>query len=164
MALGEHLYNYICNDLANCSGNYLEIGVFNGDGFARVAAKHKDKKCYALDPFIEDGYTTDHTNTIRGSKIDSQRKNFYNSIEDLTNVEHFELTSVQFSNNLTNQQVTDMDISYVLIDGSHHYDDVVNDYKLAVKLIEKNKSGTIQCMANDSALAFCCKWGARSKR
>ncbi len=143
MPLGNHLYQYICNDLKDYQGNYLEIGVFDGDGFVRVATEYKDKKCYAVDPFIEDGYTSLTSAQKRGNKLDSQKQSFLNCTQNLSNIEHFEMTSVDFFNNFTEQKAIEMNVSFVLIDGSHHYDDVVNDYKLSVELIKKTRQGII---------------------
>ena len=143
MPLGEHLYSYIRSNLQNHFGNYLEIGVFNGDGFASVASTFPDKKCFAIDPFIEDGYTSHTTSTARGGHLGSQKANFLNATKKLPNVNYFEMTSVDFFNSLSEQQIIDMDISCIVIDGSHHYTDVVNDQNLSMKLLRNNKTGII---------------------
>ena len=143
MALGDHLYDYVRGNLKNHSGNYLEIGVFNGDGFASVASTFPDKICYALDPFIEDGHTSNTTSVATGGHLVLQKENFLNATKQLSNVNHFETTSVNFLNSLSEQQIVDMDVSCVLIDGSHHYVDVVNDYQLSMRLLSKNKTGII---------------------
>lgn len=143
MALGDHLYDYICENLKKYPGNYLEIGVFNGDGFARVASSYQDKKCYVIDPFIEDGHTSSTTSVERGHKLNSQKENFLHNTRDLTNIEHNETTSIDFFNLLTDQQIQEMNIGLILIDGSHHFADVVNDYKLSMKLLSMTKLGLI---------------------
>lgn len=143
MALGDHLYKYICGNLSNYPGNYLEIGVFNGDGFVKIASEYPNKKCYAIDPFLEDGYTSALTKAERGASINSQRTNFTNAIKNLNNVVHYDMSSSTFANVLNEPLINEMNISFVLIDGSHHYADVVNDYNLAMRLFQHNKQGLI---------------------
>jgi hypothetical protein len=143
MALAEHLYDYISNNLVNYPGNYFEIGVFNGDGFARIASKYVDKHCYAIDPFIEDGYTSATSSIERGNSLNTQKESFLNLTKDLKNTTHYETTSVEFCSNLTESQIDVLNVSVILIDGSHHYSDVVNDYQLSVKLLQKQKHGIV---------------------
>lgn len=143
MALAEHLYDYISEHLSNYRGNYFEIGVYNGDGFARIASRYANKHCYAIDPFIEDGYTSPTSSVDRGNRLNKQKESFLNATNGLQNITHYEITSVEFFHNLTDSQIDEMNISVILIDGSHHYDDVVNDYKLSVKLLEKQKNGIV---------------------
>jgi hypothetical protein len=143
MAFGDHFYNFVLDRLTNLPGNYLEIGVFNGDGFALIPNKHTNKMCYAIDPFIEDGHTR-HTSGVRsGERMNAQKLSFIEHTADLTNVKLFEETSTSFYTNLTEQLVNDMNISIIVIDGSHHYSDVVNDYKLSLKLLTKQGKGLI---------------------
>ena len=143
MALGDHLYDYVHSKLDHYSGNYLEIGVFNGDGFAGVAKKFSNKICYAVDPFIEDGHTEGTSGISKGHALQSQEENFINNTKNLSNVIHYKMTSVDFNNQLEDSQITTMNISIIVIDGSHHYVDVINDCKLSVKLLSHNKSGII---------------------
>ena len=135
-------YDFFQTQLTTSAHNYLEIGVFNGDSVAGIARNHLDKSIYGIDPFIEDGCTTHYTQQPRGHSIDTQRTRTYNDIEQLTNVILHEVTSKEFSNNLTDQLVKDMNVGWVLIDGSHHYEDVAIDVKLAMRLIG-NKTGGI---------------------
>jgi hypothetical protein len=71
-----------------------------------------------------------------------QQANTYKNIEGLTNVVLFETTSKGFADMLTDEMVTDMDVGWVLIDGSHHYRDVIIDINLAIRLIG-HKPGVI---------------------
>lgn len=143
MALGNHLYDYVINNLDQYPGNYFEIGVFNGDGFARVASNYTNKHCFAIDPFIEDGYTSATSSIDRGNKLSTQKENYLNATKHLSNITLFETTSVEFVQNLTDVQINDMAISIILIDGSHHYNDVVNDYQLSIQLLQQQKNGII---------------------
>lgn len=143
MALGEHLYDYISEHLGKYPGNYFEIGVFNGDGFARIASKYNHKLCYAIDPFIEDGHTSGTSFIERGNSLNTQKESFLNLTKELKNITHYETTSVEFCSNLTDSQIDALNVSVILIDGSHHYTDVVNDYQLSIKLLQKQKHGII---------------------
>ena len=129
--------------LPDSSYNYLEIGVFNGDSIAQLASENPGKTMYGIDPFIEDGFTTEHTQKLQGQSIDTQRAATYNEIKDLTNVVLFEVTSQAFANILTDEMVTDMNIAWVLIDGSHNADDVSIDVDLAMRLIGTKKGGIV---------------------
>ena len=73
----------------------------------------------------------------------TQRQNTYNNISGLDNVVLFETTSEDFSEKLTDQMVADMNIAWVLIDGSHHYEDVVIDVALALRLIGTRPGGIV---------------------
>lgn len=143
VALGDHLYDYVSNHLDNYPGNYLEIGVFNGDGFSSIANKFPNKICYAIDPFIEDGHTEHSTGVTQGDSLLTQKENFIINTKDLKNIVHYQVTSVNFYNQLEASQIEQMDISVIVIDGSHHYNDVVNDCKLSIKLLSKRKLGLI---------------------
>lgn len=143
MALGNHLYDFVIDNLYKYTGNYFEIGVFNGDGFARVASNYMTKNCYAIDPFIEDGYTSATTSIERGCELSSQKQSFLSVTQGLKNITHFETTSKDFLEKLNDIHVDEMNISIILIDGSHHYSDVVNDYQLSIRLLQKQKEGII---------------------
>jgi hypothetical protein len=124
------------------TGNYLEIGVFNGTGFAKIARENSNKKCYAVDPFIEDGHTIANSGKDQGTYLNQQKQNFLENTKDLPNVILHEMTSAQYAAQLTDQQCNDMNISIVTIDGDHHYEHVVIDFEIAIKLIG-NKVGQI---------------------
>ena len=122
--------------------NYLEIGVYNGDSIATLARMNPNKTIYAIDPFIEDGRTTHDTGVDRGEYMSQQEINTRKNIEGLENVVLFKMTSEEFSDMLTDEMVDLMNIGHVLIDGSHHYRDVVIDYELATRLFG-NKPGVV---------------------
>lgn len=135
-------YNFFMQELDSSPYNYLEIGVFNGDSIAGLARTYPNKVVYAIDPFIEDGATINHSGVQEDEFMPTQRENTMNHIHGLENITLFELLSRDFSNILTDEMVSDMNVGHVLIDGSHHYDDVIVDVNLAMRLIG-NKSGSI---------------------
>lgn len=135
--LSGQVYDYVCRELPTIDGNYFEIGVFNGAGFARVARENSGKKCYAVDPFIEDGHTNASSGSSTGSYLNQQKQNFLENTKDLDNITLFEMTSTDFANQLTDQQINEMNISAVTIDGNHHYEHVVVDFGIAVRLLKQ---------------------------
>lgn len=140
--LSGALYHFAKLNLAACPGNYFEIGSFNGVGTAMLAKHYVDKIIYAVDPFIEDGYTVDASGQEQGNEMLAQREAFAQHTNGLENVVLFETTSSQFADILTDEMIGSMNVQWVFIDGSHHYDDVVIDSDLAVRLIDK-KPGVI---------------------
>ena len=122
--------------LARTGANYLEIGVFNGDSIGRLGTMYPNKIIYGIDPFIEDGYTTNLTGVERGQHISQQEENTLKNINGLDNVILFKMTNKEFVEILTDEMVNMMQISHVLIDGSHHYKDVAIDAELAVRLLD----------------------------
>jgi len=128
--------------LANSPLNYLEIGIYNGDSIAQLGTLNKDKKIFAVDPFIEDGNTSHNSGVHQGESLVNQKESSYNLIKDLENVKIFEMTSKQFLQELTPTMIEELNVGCVLIDGSHHYDDVVLDGILALSLIA-SKSGIV---------------------
>lgn len=140
--LSGAVYDYVYTELSKTDGNYFEIGVFNGSGFARVAKENPDKYCYAVDPFIEDGHTVLSSDKKTGEQLTQQKHNFLENTKDLTNITLFEMTSSVYTKQLTDQQCNEMNITMVTIDGDHHYEHVVIDFEIALRLIG-NKEGQI---------------------
>jgi predicted O-methyltransferase YrrM len=136
-------HEFFRDHLQRSTHNYLEIGVFNGDSIAEMAKAYPSKQIYAVDPFIEDGYTS-HTSMVeRHEHLGEQKKNTLENINGLTNVTLFETTSEQFAKDLTDEMVVSLDVGWVLIDGSHHYPDVAIDTELAMRLIGDKKGGIV---------------------
>jgi hypothetical protein len=133
--LSGSVYDYVAMILPPLPGNYFEIGVFNGAGFARIAQENPNKTCYAVDPFIEDGNTVAHSGVDTGSRLSQQKQNFLEYTKELTNVVLYEMTSASYAAQLTNQQCQDLNISIVVIDGDHHYPNVVIDFDIAARLL-----------------------------
>lgn len=141
--LSQHVYYLIGKSLTNSPYNYLEIGVFNGVGFSEMAKHFKDKKCYAVDPFIEDGHTVDSSNIETGKEMPSQRESALSYIAEHSNASIEIMTSHQFRETLTPEKIESLNVGVVLIDGNHHYDFVVNDYELALMLIGRKEGYVI---------------------
>lgn len=135
-------FEYFKNQLATAESNYLEIGVFNGDSIANLARIFPNIKVYAVDPFIEDGWTIHTTGVDFNQSMPVQRFNTYNNIKGLDNIKLFEMPSSEFAELLDSDLIDSLNVGHVLIDGSHHYADVVIDIDIAMQLIG-NKSGSI---------------------
>lgn len=140
--LATHACEYIKTNLKNYPGNYLEIGVYEGDGLATIACEYSDKKIFGLDPFIEDGCTQWLTHVETGKELARQRDLTMQNIAGLDNIQLFEMTSIDFANNLTDQQVKEYNVDVIFIDGSHQFADVTNDWRLALRLLS-GKEGLI---------------------
>ena len=139
--LSQHVYTYLEGALnQGYTGNYLEIGVFNGIGTAVIARAFPELIVYAIDPFIEDGNTVAASGQAPGEIMNAQREAYYSNAE--SNQKLFEMTSEQFAAQLTDQQIKTMNIQWVLIDGDHHLPAVTIDYQLAMKLLG-NRAGHI---------------------
>jgi hypothetical protein len=123
------------NQHIGAHGNYLEIGVFNGNSIAGLARNHPTKTIFGIDPFLEDGCTTAHTQVEQDEFMPVQYANTQHNILGLDNITLFQVTSQEFAEMLTDEMAADMNINWVLIDGSHHYEDVINDVHLAMRLI-----------------------------
>jgi hypothetical protein len=140
--LSSHVYEPISEYLRDSKTNYLEIGVFNGAGLVKIATDNPNILCEAVDPFIEDGHTTGASQIPTGKKMSAQHNSTVASIDGLENVNLNVMTSHQYFAELTEEKITTLNIGTVLIDGNHHYEFVVNDYKLAMAVIA-NKAGLI---------------------
>lgn len=136
-------FNFFTNHLPTSEYNYLEIGVFNGDSIAQIGRQNPNKVIYGVDPFIEDGCTMDHTLVNEHEFMSTQHENTMKNIEGIENVVLLKMTSIEFSETLTDELVNDMNVGWVLIDGSHHYADVINDCHLAMRLIGDRKGGIV---------------------
>jgi hypothetical protein len=115
--------------------NYFEIGVFEGDGLAHLARKAPHKSIFGVDPFVEDGYTSHTSGDERDRSMNQIEITANNNIKGLENVVLFKMTGQEFADMLTDDMIEMMDIGHVLIDGSHHYEDVQVDYELAIRLL-----------------------------
>lgn len=136
-------YNFFMQQLMHSQHNYLEIGVFNGDSVAGLARAFPSRTIFGIDPFIEDGCTVLHTGVNEKEYMPTQHENTMNNIAGLSNVLLFEIMSTEFYNKLTDKAIEDMDVAWVLIDGSHHYTDVINDVNLAMRLIGDRQGGIV---------------------
>lgn len=124
------------------SRNYLEIGVFEGDGLAHLALAAPHKSVFGVDPFIEDGFTSHASGDSQTEHMSQVEQTATANTKDLANAVLFKMTGQEFADMLTDEMINLMDIGHVLIDGSHHYEDVQVDYELAIKLLN-GKPGII---------------------
>jgi hypothetical protein len=155
----EDLYFGITNLLSKCSGNYLEIGCYEGVGIAGVAEfcdeiAKINKKVYGIDPFLGDEFVSwdDHVELRKNLKegeeapmflpLTEQKENLYHNISPHDSITFYETTTEDFMKSKTDAEIEEMNISVCLVDGSHHYDYVVIDWHLALKAIG-DKSGFI---------------------
>jgi hypothetical protein len=137
-----HLFKYFKENLKNSNANYLEIGVYNGDSIHLLADEYPNKIIVGVDPFIEDGYTSWTSKVKKDDSLVAQKNATLNGIESRKNIKFYEMTSEEFSNNLTEELIQELNVKNILIDGDHHYSTVVIDYKLALKLIG-NDAGVV---------------------
>jgi hypothetical protein len=137
--LSSHVYSPIIAYLEKSKGNYLEIGVFNGVGLHNVATTYPKKLCEAIDPFIEDGYTTLSSGCNTGAGMDAQRNSTMAFVKECKNVNLNIMTSHEYFKQLTPVKIAKLNIGAVLIDGNHHYEFVVNDYQLAMTVIDRKE-------------------------
>lgn len=123
------------DELKRLPGNYLEIGIYDGEVIGTLAKQFPDKHFYGVDPFIEDGHTSQHNGIEKGMPMTEQRRNAHRNLDPLANVTLIESTSVAFSDYALKRPVGDGNISAILIDGSHHYPDADNDLRLAMRFL-----------------------------
>ena len=132
-------YYFFWEYLTQSPGNYLEIGVFDGSGICEIARRFPDKTIYAIDPFIEDGYTIPQSNMPTGGKLLDQRYAFLKNATPLSNIVYFEMPSFYFLEKLRSEpeMIDKMNISAVFVDGSHHYHDVIVDCEIADMVLKQ---------------------------
>lgn len=134
--LAAHFNLWFKEHLGDSPGNYLETGVFDGDGLRTLALAYPAKTFWGIDPFIEDGWTTHATSKQRGQFLTAQYEAAMRNCA-LPNVRLVQTTSFNFRHGLTPERIGDMDVRFVLIDGSHHYEDARSDLLMATELIQQ---------------------------
>ncbi|MCK9458151.1 MAG: class I SAM-dependent methyltransferase [Proteobacteria bacterium] len=144
-------FRYFQEHLKHSPYNYLEIGIYNGDGPCLLAKEFPNKTIYTIDPFIEDGHTTQISGVQRNEKLSRQKTNFLSHKAALTNIVHFEMTSFDFLQSIKGKQeeIDKMNIGNVLIDGSHHYEDILIDIELVRLLTHRHETHIIFDDYND---------------
>lgn len=138
--MASYAYPIIDKIIGLFPNNYLEIGIFSGQGIKELAIEHKDKKLFAIDPFIEDGYTQKNSGYGIQEKMVSRREKTMENIEGVSNISFFEMKSKDFYDALLAGNFSeDFNIDSVFIDGDHSYQACLDDIELAVKLIGEKK-------------------------
>jgi hypothetical protein len=130
-------FEFFCNELKSLPGNYLEIGVFNGDSLRELALRFPEKMIYGIDPFIEDGNTTHTTHVAEGQPMPEQRSNALRNIGGLRNVVLWQVESWAYFVVHTDAVLLKLDLSAILVDGSHHYRDAATDLHSSVRALPK---------------------------
>lgn len=127
-------FEFFRDYLATSPHDYLETGSFTGYYVAKLATLYPHKRFYCVDPFIEDGLTNEQTGKERGEAITEVERRFLAATKDLPNVTLFKMTSAAFLD-ANHEHLADLNVGSVLIDGSHHYEDVIVDAEIARRLI-----------------------------
>lgn len=140
MFLSQHIYHAVLNYGRMPAGNILEIGAFEGEGTRQLALRWPQRTIHVIDPFIEDGHTRDSTQRVQGEPITQQRQAYLTHTQALPNVITHEQTSREFDQ--SHPDLSGFDITCVIIDGSHHYEDVSQDTGLALRCLA-GRSGVI---------------------
>lgn len=157
--------DFFSKELSRFHGNYLEIGVYDGRLIATLSERFPDRQFYGIDPFIEDGNTSAHNGGIpKGQPLTQQRANAIANLEERSNAKLFVTTSVEFNQQITDAALDEMDISAVLIDGSHHYDDAANDFRLAMRCLKRGGIIFVDDLAIDDVLKACAEFAMREFR
>jgi predicted O-methyltransferase YrrM len=140
--LSPHVYT-TTRELYQGSGNILEIGVFNGVGTEYLCCEYPNKTVYSIDPFIEDGNTVQASGYQAADLMVTQQQATRARLANLANSVLFEITSADFADMLTSEMIADLNIDWIIIDGSHHYADVVVDSELALRVLSGRGGGIV---------------------
>ena len=114
--------------LENTKGSYLEIGVYNGVFLSFVAELFPQFSVFGIDPFIGDG----HTGQPQGSKLSDQFENARKNIEEFPNAKIWVSTTKECLDNHYYKELGE--VSCILVDGSHHYDDILIDFEFILRI------------------------------
>ncbi len=135
MILSYGTYLFLGGQLMQYEGNYLEIGVYEGDALHNFAKQFPHKKFFGIDPFISDPDTTGHHGIPVGERLEKKRELALANFADMPNITLFEQTSKSFMEEMSQDSLDWMNVSIVNIDGRHTYEDTMNDFLLAERLI-----------------------------
>jgi len=135
MILTQASYQPLLEQIPLFQGNYLEIGVYEGDMLRSFAERWPDKMFYGIDPFISDKDTIGHTGVPIGERLERQRAESLSKF-NLPNIKFFEQTSRSFMEEKSQDELDAMNVSVVYVDGNHSYDNTLTDLFLSGKLIK----------------------------
>ncbi len=130
MILTRASYEVLLEEISKWDGNYLEIGIWEGEMLKDFALRWPEKMFYGIDPFLSDEHTTGHCSVPIGERIEHNAQCAYENFKDVPNIKFFEQTSESFSQ-CTDETLEAMNLSVVYIDGSHTYHDTLVDLDLA---------------------------------
>ncbi len=134
--LGRQSYEYLSGEIPKWEGNYLEIGVFEGDMLRDFALRWPKKMFYGIDPFIADFGTTGHTGVPDGGSLEVQKALALAHFDGVPNIKFFLQTSKSFLEETSYYDMEKMNVSVVYVDGAHSYEHTLNDLHLASRLIK----------------------------
>ncbi len=137
MILGRGSYEALLEEIPKYMGNYLEIGVYEGDALKDFATRWPKKTFYGVDPFISDSDTTCHHGVPIGERTETQRQASYDNFKGIANIVFFETTSKLFNEMMNQDTLDSMEVSVVYVDGSHTYDDTMIDLTLAARCVRQ---------------------------
>lgn len=136
--LSRGSYLELLEEIPKWKGNYLEIGVYDGDMLKDFSVRWTNKTFYGIDPFISDKDTVGHHGVPIGERMESQRASSYANFKDVPNIVFFEQTSISFMLEKTQDELDLMSVQVVYVDGNHSYRDTLTDLSLSEKLIRRN--------------------------
>ena len=136
--LAKFIYKHVLEKVLRKyrNGSFMEIGSFDGEGILAISRIHPDRTFYSIDPFIEDGNTTQKTNKKRGQKLDDIQAKFIANTKKRKNIVHVNMTTKQF---IDEKLYEGINVSVLFIDGNHAYKSVLIDLSLASLLATNNK-------------------------
>lgn len=115
--------------ISNNPGAYLEIGIYYAHFIAGFANDYPNVEMHAIDPFISDGCTRDAQGTIMYDIEEIARHN----ISQVNNIRLHKGTTEEFLARKEAKEILKT-VSCILIDGSHHYEDIIHDIKLVLQI------------------------------
>ncbi len=136
MILSRGSYEALLLEILRYPGNYLEIGVYEGDMLKDFATRWPHKTFYGIDPFISDKDTTGHTGVPIGERMCMQHAAARNNFHGIKNIKFFLQTSKSFMEEQNGYDLHWMNVQVVYVDGNHSYIDTLNDLMLALRLIK----------------------------
>lgn len=131
--MSQEIYQYILEKrLLYSKGNYLEIGSWTGGGICFLAENFPYKNFYSVESFIQE------------PEISVNK--FIENTNDIKNIHLISMNSIVFNKFINGNSsffnLEEMNIDTILIDGSHIYNDVVQDIDTSIKILQ-NKIGFI---------------------
>lgn len=102
-------------------GDYLEIGSYYGVFMSELAEEFPNSIFYSIEPFVTNAYATEDK-----EKLQKEVKEYFiHNTESFKNITHWELTTKECLEKEYNKFL--YDVSCVLVDGSHHYENICID-------------------------------------
>jgi hypothetical protein len=134
--LASEAFKFFYEELENTTGNYLEIGTFEGYMLRELARLYPQKMLYGIDPFIEDGNTTGHNDGVQKGEFMYKQCEITNAnVVGIPNIKFFCETSREWSKRQTCGDYKRMGVTAVFVDGDHSYEEATNDLAIATCLL-----------------------------